>query len=160
MTTPFPRSLSCVANTALHRTKSEQLTHFVSNTVTRLLCSSTQPQHENPLREQAQTPPQESLHDENKQSHEPEEDHEDGDSINKSWCLMQWKINKLTIWIIFFLFWRQRICALVEDYFLVTPHTNYFIQKFSTFYPVNFHFNHSKLSITYVWTRKLKELQD
>lgn len=83
MTTPFPRSLSCVANTALHRTKSEQLTHFVSNTVTRLLCSSTQPQHENPLREQAQTPPQESLHDENKQRYEPKEDDGDGDSINK-----------------------------------------------------------------------------
>ncbi|KAG5013443.1 hypothetical protein JHK82_025578 [Glycine max] len=78
MTTSFPRSLSCVVNTALRHTKS------VSNAVTRLLCSSsTQPQHENPVREQTQTPPQESLHDENKQRYEPKEDDGDGDSINK-----------------------------------------------------------------------------
>ncbi|TKY44648.1 Succinate dehydrogenase assembly factor 4 [Spatholobus suberectus] len=83
MTTSFPRSLSRVAHTAVQHTRSEQLTRFVSNSVTRLLCSSsTQPQHENPVREQAQAP-QESLHDESKQSHEPKENDEDGDSINK-----------------------------------------------------------------------------
>jgi len=83
MTSSFPRSLTGVANTALRHTRSEQLTGLVSNSVTRLLCtSSTQLQQENPVKKQAQ-PPQESLHDESKQSHEPEKDEEDGDSINK-----------------------------------------------------------------------------
>nr|KYP49334.1 UPF0369 protein C6orf57 [Cajanus cajan] len=75
--------MSCIANTALHHTKSEQLRHFVSNSVSRLLCtSSTQPQRENPINEQAQAP-QESPHDESKQSHEPKEKDEDNDSYNK-----------------------------------------------------------------------------
>ncbi|CAJ1951805.1 unnamed protein product [Sphenostylis stenocarpa] len=83
MTSYFPRSLSSVANTALHHTRSEKLTHLVSNSVTRLLCtSSPQSQEENPVKKQAQSR-QESLHDESKQSHDPNEDDEDGDSINE-----------------------------------------------------------------------------
>ncbi|KAK7380009.1 hypothetical protein VNO78_32335 [Psophocarpus tetragonolobus] len=83
MTASFHRSLSCVANTALCHTRSEQLTHFVSNSVTRLLSSSsTQPQHENPVKEEAEAP-QEPLHDDSKQSHGTKENDEDGDSINK-----------------------------------------------------------------------------
>ncbi|BAU02850.1 hypothetical protein VIGAN_11244100 [Vigna angularis var. angularis] len=83
MASSFPRSLTSIANTALHHTRSEQLNGIVSNSVTRLLCtSSTQLQQENPVKKQAQSP-QESLHDEIKQIHEQEEDNEDGDSINK-----------------------------------------------------------------------------
>ncbi|KAK7315687.1 hypothetical protein VNO77_34254 [Canavalia gladiata] len=79
--TSFPRSLSYVVNAALHPIRSEQLTHIVSSSVMRLLSSSTQ-QHENSIREQAQAP-QESLHDESKQSNEPQEDDDDGDDVNK-----------------------------------------------------------------------------
>ncbi|KAL2321259.1 hypothetical protein Fmac_030228 [Flemingia macrophylla] len=83
MTTSFPRSLSCIANTALYHTKPEQLTHFVSNSVSRLLCtSSTRPQHENPVKEQSRAP-QESTHDESKQSYEHEENDEEDDNTNK-----------------------------------------------------------------------------
>ncbi|QCD92111.1 succinate dehydrogenase assembly factor 4, mitochondrial [Vigna unguiculata] len=79
----FPRSLTRIANTTLHHTRSEQLTGIVSNSVTRLLCtSSTQLQQENPVKKQAQSP-QESVHEEIRQSHEQEEDNEDDDSINE-----------------------------------------------------------------------------
>ncbi|RDX61712.1 Succinate dehydrogenase assembly factor 4, mitochondrial, partial [Mucuna pruriens] len=75
------KNLHLTANTALHHT--EQMTRLVSNSVTRLLCSSsTLSQHENPVREQAEAT-QESLNDENKQSHEAKEDDEDGDRINE-----------------------------------------------------------------------------
>ncbi|XP_058780648.1 uncharacterized protein LOC131654720 [Vicia villosa] len=84
MTTSFPRLLSTASNPALLRTGSEHLTRSVSNSVTRLL-SSTSTQHHNSnnnnsaVRDQPQTPTQESL----KQSQkEPQEEEDDGDELD------------------------------------------------------------------------------
>ncbi|KAL5074194.1 hypothetical protein RYX36_013178 [Vicia faba] len=79
-TTSFPRLLSTASNPALLRTGSEHLTRSVSNSVTRLLFS-TSTQHHNPntVRDQPQTPTPESV----KQSQkEQEEEEEDGDELD------------------------------------------------------------------------------
>lgn len=87
MTTSFPRLLSTTAsNPTLFRTGSEHLTRSVSNSVTRLLfssssSSSTQNHNE---KEQTQTPKPESLHDNDKQSQKEEEEDDDDDiDMNK-----------------------------------------------------------------------------
>ncbi|KAI5383741.1 hypothetical protein KIW84_070919 [Lathyrus oleraceus] len=78
MTTSFPRLLSTASNPTLLRTGSEHLTRSVSNSVTRLLSSSTQHHHNNTVRDQPQTPAPESL----KQSEKEEEEEDDGDEID------------------------------------------------------------------------------
>ncbi|XP_061356161.1 uncharacterized protein LOC133300602 [Gastrolobium bilobum] len=85
MTTAFARLFSSVSNPVLHHTRSDHLTRSVSNSVTRFFCSPSTQQHhhhENPIREQAQSPG-ESLNDESKRSKEEEEEDEDGDDVNK-----------------------------------------------------------------------------
>lgn len=88
MTTSFPRLLSTTAsNPTLFRTGSDHLTRSVSNSVTRLLFSSSSSTHHHNEKEQTQTPKPESLHDDDKQSQkeeeEEEEDNDDDIDMNK-----------------------------------------------------------------------------
>lgn len=86
MTTSFPRLLSTTApNPTLFRTGSDHLTRSVSNSVTRLLFSSSSSStHHRNEKEQTQTPKPESLHDDDKQSQkEEEEDNDDDIDMNK-----------------------------------------------------------------------------
>ncbi|PNX64231.1 hypothetical protein L195_g053913 [Trifolium pratense] len=82
--TSFSRLLSTTAsNPTLLRTGSQHLTPSLSNSLTRLLFSTSATQHhkENPVSEQSQ--PQ-SLHNENQQiqKEEQQEDYDDGDEID------------------------------------------------------------------------------
>jgi hypothetical protein len=90
MTTPFARLISTASNHSLLRTGSEQhLTRSVSNSVTRVLfSSSTQHHNDNTVRDQTHTPKPQFLHDDNKQSqteHQEEDDDDDDDDsdVNK-----------------------------------------------------------------------------
>jgi len=84
MATSFPRLLSTTAsNPTLFRTGSEHLTRSVSNSVTRLLfssSSSTQHHNDTTVRDQTQTSKPESQS--QKEQEEEEEDDDDDDDID------------------------------------------------------------------------------
>ncbi|XP_058780660.1 uncharacterized protein LOC131654735 [Vicia villosa] len=83
MTTSFPRLLSTASNPTLLRTGSEHLTRSVSNSVTRLLFSSSSQPHTNTtVRDQPQTPAPESLKQSQKEQEEEEDDSDELD-LNK-----------------------------------------------------------------------------
>ncbi|CAK8568783.1 unnamed protein product [Lathyrus sativus] len=84
MTTSFPRLLSTASNPTLLRTGSEHLARSVSNSVTRLLSSSsTQHHNHNTVRDQPHTPTPESLKQSQKEQQQQEEQEvDDGDEID------------------------------------------------------------------------------